>query len=94
MNLFSLSIYLMILLDFIQNLTKFNLYSAGIRLGEFDSETDIDCDYRTCAEPVQDFYPVRILVHKDYGNPSFKNDIALIKLDRNVEYNCKFAKVS
>lgn len=52
-------------------------------MGEYDAEQDIDCTADGyCADYVQDFQPLRIKMHKNYGNPSWKNDIALITLDR------------
>ncbi|XP_074105302.1 CLIP domain-containing serine protease HP8-like [Cotesia typhae] len=60
---------------------------TGIRLGEHNSETNPDCENGYCSEPVQDFKPIQMLVHKRYNIPHFKNDIALIRLDRPVDYN-------
>ncbi|XP_057338091.1 CLIP domain-containing serine protease HP8-like [Microplitis mediator] len=60
---------------------------TGIRLGEHNSETNPDCENGYCADPVQDFKPIQMLVHKRYNTPHFKNDIALIRLDRPVVYN-------
>lgn len=48
--------------------------------------TEIDCEVDTCAHPVQLFRPIEIVVPTEYNNPSYKHDIALIKLDRDVKY--------
>ncbi|XP_046601133.1 CLIP domain-containing serine protease 2 isoform X2 [Neodiprion lecontei] len=60
---------------------------AGIRVGEHNTATDPDCENNFCGEPVQDFEPEQIVVHKDYNNPPFKNDIAIIRLNKPVNYS-------
>lgn len=60
---------------------------AGIRLGEHNTVTDPDCENNFCGEPVQDFKPAQIVVHKNYNDPPFKNDIAIIRLSRPADYN-------
>lgn len=60
---------------------------AGIRLGEHDTQTNPDCENGYCGEPVQDFQPESIAFHKQYNNPRFKNDIAVIRLNRPVVFN-------
>jgi hypothetical protein len=57
---------------------------ASVRLGELDERTDPDCDGSECADAVQDFSPIVVKVHKDYDKPKFRNDLALIRLDRPV----------
>jgi hypothetical protein len=57
---------------------------ASIRLGDLDERTDPDCDRSECADAVQDFSPITVKVHKDYDKPKFRNDLALIRLDRVV----------
>ena len=49
----------------------------------------MDCDKDGyCAPLPQDFEPVEIIVHPDYNKPSrFQNDIAVIKLDRDIIEN-------
>lgn len=59
----------------------------GIRLGEHNTLTDPDCQQGYCAEPVQDFLPESIIVHKDYNNPIYKNDIAIVRLNKPAIYN-------
>uniref|UniRef100_A0A182P6H9 Peptidase S1 domain-containing protein n=1 Tax=Anopheles epiroticus TaxID=199890 RepID=A0A182P6H9_9DIPT len=64
-----------------------------VRLGEWDTESEIDCedldDELSCAAPVQDFDYERVIVHEGYtGNHADRqNDIALIELKGQVEYN-------
>lgn len=57
---------------------------TSVRLGELDERTDPDCYHSECADPVQDFHPSVVIVHKDYDRPKFRNDLALIRLDRPV----------
>ncbi|XP_011629948.1 CLIP domain-containing serine protease 2-like [Pogonomyrmex barbatus] len=64
-----------------------NFKVGGIRLGEHNTLTDPDCEQGYCAESVQDFLPESIIVHKDYNNPRYKNDIAMIRLNKPVLYN-------
>ncbi|XP_037073612.1 CLIP domain-containing serine protease 14D-like [Pollicipes pollicipes] len=51
-----------------------------VRLGEHDLFDDSD-------GPVVDAVPLRIVVHENYtGRPKYSNDIALIELDRTINY--------
>ena len=37
---------------------------------------------------MQDFEPVEVIIHPEYNKPSkFQNDIAIVKLDRDIEVN-------
>ncbi|XP_026469725.1 CLIP domain-containing serine protease 2-like [Ctenocephalides felis] len=60
---------------------------ARVRLGEHNDQSGIDCEDDVCAEPVQDFDPVKIIPHPEYKDELFKHDIALIKLDRKYNKN-------
>lgn len=60
----------------------------SVRLGEWDTATDRDCDAGECAPPHIDVPIERIVGHEDY-NPNVKNqpnDIALIRMNRHVDY--------
>ena len=66
--------------------------SSQVRVGEYDlasEEGEQDCDQDGwCAPLPQDFTPTQILVHPQYNRPTkFQNDIAVIKLDRDVIVN-------
>jgi len=63
-----------------------------IRVGEHDLDKDIDCAgegrNKLCAPPPQDISVEEVIFHKSYGKPkAFQNDIAVIKLARNVTEN-------
>ncbi|CAD7011778.1 unnamed protein product [Ceratitis capitata] len=56
-------------------------------LGEHDLSTEIDCtpsSLRLCLPKPEDYKIEKTIIHPDYMKPRFANDIALIKLDRDV----------
>jgi hypothetical protein len=58
-----------------------------VRVGEHDLSRDVDCtsDGSVCNEPPQDVEIERVVFHESYGKPkAFQNDIAVIKLAREV----------
>lgn len=55
-------------------------------LGEHNVTSEIDCEMDKCADPVQIFRPIEIVVPTEYNSPKFKHDIALIKLDKDVNF--------
>ncbi|XP_058817989.1 phenoloxidase-activating factor 3-like [Topomyia yanbarensis] len=66
---------------------------AGVRLGEWDLETDPDCvteqSIRRCADPVIDVGIERISIHKNYTRRASKGgkiDMALLRLDREISF--------
>lgn len=63
-----------------------------IRVGEHDLDKEIDCDgegrNKLCAPAPQDIGVEEVIFHQSYGKPkAFQNDIAVIKLERNVTEN-------
>ncbi|XP_017773669.1 PREDICTED: venom protease-like [Nicrophorus vespilloides] len=66
----------------------YNMTLAGVRLGEHNINTRVDCSSVTgkCAPPVQDFYIEDVTLHPDYVPASFGNDIALIRLATPVKF--------
>jgi len=65
-----------------------NFVLAGVRVGEHDLSKTEDCSGNMCSDPPQNFDIAEVIFHADYGKPhSFQNDIALIKLDREVIEN-------
>ena len=69
---------------------KIHVYRAAVRLGEHNLKEDPDCEETfsgtsTCNETPQDFKIEEVIAHTDYAKPvAFRNDIALIRLDRPV----------
>ncbi|XP_073818449.1 serine protease grass-like isoform X2 [Musca autumnalis] len=63
---------------------------VGVRLGEHDTSTEEDCVKRgpklKCNLPVENFGIETIVSHPEYNKREHVNDIALVKLDRNVEF--------
>ncbi|EDW59937.2 serine protease grass [Drosophila virilis] len=61
-----------------------------VRLGEHAISTTRDCAWEKsrniCALPVEDFLFEGIIVHEDYSQQSKHNDIALVKLSKDVEF--------
>ena len=59
-----------------------------IRVGEHDLNKDVDCDGDLCAPEPQDIAIENIVFHPSYSKPeAFQNDIAVVKLSRNVTEN-------
>lgn len=65
-------------------------YLRGVRLGEWDLQTDPDCDVNrnVCAPPVVEQTISQVLVHSDFIPHSKEqfNDIALLKMRSSVEF--------
>lgn len=63
---------------------------VGVRLGEYDTTTDIDCitldDEQICADPPIDVPVEEKTTHPEYNEKSMLNDIALLRLDRDILY--------
>ena len=70
---------------------------SGVRLGEWNTNTDPDCQVlrngvKACADPHLDVGIEKIHVHPNYQpntnneGPFQYNDIALIRLDRNIHF--------
>lgn len=65
-------------------------YLRGVRLGEWDLQTDPDCDANNvCAPPVVEQGISQVMVHSDFVPLSKEqfNDIALIKMRGPVEFS-------
>jgi len=61
---------------------------ASVRLGEWDTNSDEDCDRGDCSEPPIDVAVEEVIPHESY-NPNSKaqeNDIALLRLSQPVTY--------
>lgn len=68
-----------------------------VRLGEQSETTDPDCNVSTdkttgeevkdCAGPFVDILIESYVFHPEFDNPMYTNDLALLRLDREVQYN-------
>lgn len=58
----------------------------SVRLGEWDLNSDIDCQNHICSDPVLDVPIKDVVLHEDYAANSVghEHDIALILLRRSV----------
>lgn len=77
------------------HLKYFFLSRISVRLGEYDYESEIDCEdtgySKECAPPPLDVPVVEKIAHENY-NPLDSNqyhDIALLRLARDVTFSCK-----
>lgn len=55
-------------------------------MGEYNTETDPDCEDNICAAPIQEIKPAHIFKEK-YDRDIFKNDIIVIKLEHPADLN-------
>ncbi|KAH8311737.1 hypothetical protein KR044_007760 [Drosophila immigrans] len=63
----------------------------GVRLGEHNLDTEQDCLFHdgikiACPPPYEEYGIEEIRIHPKYMKGSISHDIALIKLDKNVEF--------
>lgn len=65
------------------------MYRSGVRLGEHDINTEIDCDDFDCADRPIDVGIGRIIAHPNYSPDSLdqEEDIGLIRLTRYIEFS-------
>lgn len=75
-----------------------------VRLGEYNTNTEIDCvnltkgtgllpDGRNCADPPLNVDVVRIFIHPSYNRITRKNDVALLRLAKNISYTGYIDKI-
>lgn len=73
---------------------------VSVRLGEYDTETDEDClenrTGRECADPAVDVPVEERIPHEDYDpqDQNQYNDIALLRLSRDVRFTGSYKKDS
>lgn len=62
---------------------------VGVRLGEYDTSTDVDCLGQLCADPVVNLGVEAKMPHENYNEKSKNraNDIGLIRLSADVQYS-------
>lgn len=65
-----------------------NKFRVSARLGEWDTNRDVDCDDDICSDPIVDIAIERLIPHSNY-KPFAKsqvNDIALIRLAKSISF--------
>lgn len=69
-------------------LKNINFHSKGVRLGEWDLNSDPDCQDDLCADEVVDIPIAERIVHENYHPHSrdHENDIALLRLNQSVQF--------
>lgn len=59
-------------------------FRASVRLGEHNTDTDIDCEegdeYEVCADRYVEYDVEDSIPHPDYSLTHFQNDIGLIRI--------------
>ncbi|XP_017049120.1 spaetzle-processing enzyme-like [Drosophila ficusphila] len=58
-----------------------------VRLGEHNISTAIDCVHNECAPPHLDIPIEEKIIHEGYDRHSLRNDIALLRLKKPVDYS-------
>lgn len=64
----------------------FFFFRSIVRLGEYDLTTNEDCrEGKGCLPPIKDYKIEEAIAHPEYFKPQLRNDIALLRLDKDVE---------
>lgn len=58
-------------------------------MGEWNTNSDIDCGDEFCGLPTQDILLSHVVVHPGYERQTFKDNIALIVLRSTINYTGK-----
>lgn len=74
--------------------TRSTMPLHSVVLGEHTKNQEMDCNIyndkfgkeieRDCADPIEVFGIDKFIVHPDYNRPKYSNDIALVRLNRDV----------
>lgn len=63
---------------------NFKLYA--VKVGEYSTNSEIDCGPEFCGLPPQDIQISHVVVHPGYEKQTFKNNIALLVLQKQINY--------
>ncbi|XP_077300207.1 phenoloxidase-activating factor 3-like [Arctopsyche grandis] len=81
--------YLLTSAQCITNISSHN--QTFIRVGDYNIKNRIDCEgsseYAACASPPQDIYIQTILPHPEFDKLRLKNDIALVRLAKPIDFS-------
>ncbi|KAF2881088.1 hypothetical protein ILUMI_25090 [Ignelater luminosus] len=81
--------YILTVAHCVSLLPYLEIHLDGVRLGEWRISTTTDCEEgkaSICTDPVVDLKIEEGIVHPQYSRRKFKNNIALLRLERNIEY--------
>ncbi|CRK88611.1 CLUMA_CG002345, isoform A [Clunio marinus] len=72
--------------------SKPNIKLSTVRLGDWDTSTERDCDYTypsnpICADPVQDIAVASYTPHPNYDRTNIHNDIGIVRLQEAANFN-------
>lgn len=71
----------------------FLVLSSYVRLGDFDTTRENECDDSGFCVREEDFEIERIVVHPNYNQPLYSNDIALVKLSQSASGSGEFYEI-
>ncbi|CAH0551632.1 unnamed protein product [Brassicogethes aeneus] len=63
---------------------NFKLFT--VRIGEWNTNSEIDCGQEFCGLPVQDLAISHVIVHPGYQKQTYRNNIALIVVRSQINY--------
>lgn len=71
-----------------KDLVQLRWQLTAVRLGEWDTTSERDCEDDYCADPVQDVSVTELIPHESYqpGSKTQENDIALLRLAHSVRF--------
>jgi hypothetical protein len=59
-------------------------------VGEWNTNSDIDCGEEFCGMPVQDIPLSYVIVHPSYDKQTYRNNIALLVLKDRINYTGQY----
>lgn len=63
-----------------------DLFRYTVRVGEYYTNSDIDCGDNFCGLPVQDVTLSHVIVHPNYKQESYKDNVALLVLNSPINF--------
>ncbi|XP_044265878.1 CLIP domain-containing serine protease 14D [Tribolium madens] len=63
-----------------------NYKLSSVRVGEWNTDSDIDCGEEFCSLPAQDVLISHVIVHPGYDKQTYRNNIALLVLRNKINY--------
>ena len=88
-NTLKIRTFLIVDIKILNRLPNDRMQVRLVRLGEYNTKTNPDCEGSICNEPYQDILPRSIHHHKLFGHPILRNDIAIITLLTPAKFTSK-----